>query len=140
MFVSSHVCAESRFVSSHNCDMFLFLSSQSCEQVLWTYTGRKMLPPSTSLPVMGEIAGVNTASLGGYLHISKTRAGWAEGFDDELNSHLFDLERDGLRQVVPCPRLTIRWKQATIPYRISQWRKLVVKSAVVPQRPSRLRD
>ena len=26
--------------------------------------GRKMLPPSTSLPVMGKIAGVNTASLG----------------------------------------------------------------------------
>ena len=30
-------------------------------QVLWTCTGRnKMLPPSTRLPVMGEIAGVNT--------------------------------------------------------------------------------
>ena len=70
--------------------------------VLWTCTGwNKTLPPSTSLPVMGEIAGVNTASLGGYLHISKTRAGWTEGFDDELNGHLFDLERNGLRQVVP---------------------------------------
>ena len=43
-------------------------------QVLWTYTGRKALPLSTSLPVMGVIAGVNTASLGGYLHITKTRA------------------------------------------------------------------
>ena len=68
-----------------------------------TYTGRKTLPPSTSLPVMGEIAGVNTASLGGYLHSLKTRARWAEGFHDELNGHVFDLQRDGLRQVVPCP-------------------------------------
>ena len=63
----------------------------------------KMFPPSTSLPVMGEIAGVNTASLGGYPHSSKTRARWAEGFHDELNGHEFDLERDGLRQVVHCP-------------------------------------
>ena len=75
--------------------------------VLWTYTGRKTLPPSTSLPVMGEIAGVNTASLGGYLHSTKTRARWAEGFH-ELNGHVFDLERDGLRHVVLCPRLTMR--------------------------------
>ena len=36
---------------------------------------------------MGEIAGVNTASLGGYLHSSKTRARWAKGFHDELNFH-----------------------------------------------------
>ena len=43
----------------------------------WTCTGRnKTLPPSTSLPVMGEIAGVNMASLGGYLHSSKKRARW----------------------------------------------------------------
>ena len=48
---------------------------------------------------MGEIAGVNTASLGGYLHSTKTRARWAEGFHDELNGHVFDLERDWLRQV-----------------------------------------
>ena len=61
------------------------------------------LPPSTSLPVTDKIAGVNTASLGGYLHSSKTRARWAEGFHNELNGHVFDLERDGLRQVVPCP-------------------------------------
>ena len=60
-----------------------------------------MLPPSTSLPVMGKIAGVNTASLGGYLH-SKKRVRWAEGFHDELNGHVFDLGRDGLRQVVLC--------------------------------------
>ena len=41
--------------------------------VLRTYTGRKTLPPSTSLPVMVETAGVNTASLGGYLHSTKTK-------------------------------------------------------------------
>ena len=46
---------------------------------------------------MGEITGVNTASLGGFLHNTKTRARWAEGFHDELNGHVFDLERDGLR-------------------------------------------
>ena len=33
--------------------------------------GRKTLPPSTSLPAMGEIADVNTASLGVYLHCTK---------------------------------------------------------------------
>ena len=55
-----------------------------------------MLPPSTSLPLMGEIAGVNTASLGGYLHSSKKRARWAEGSHDELNGHVFNLKRDGL--------------------------------------------
>ena len=69
---------------------------------------RKTLPPSTSLPVTGEIAGVNTASLGGYLHSKKTRARWAEGFLDELNGHVFDLERVGLRQVVLYPRLNMR--------------------------------
>ena len=57
---------------------------------------------------MGEIAGVNTVSLGEYLHSTETRARWAEGFYDELNGHVFDLERDGLRQVVLCPRLTMR--------------------------------
>ena len=57
---------------------------------------------------MGEIADVNTASLGGYLHSAKTRARWAEGFHDELNGHVFDVERDGLRQVVLCPRPTTR--------------------------------
>ena len=76
-------------------------------QVLWTYTGRKTLPPSTSLPVVGEIAGVNATSLGGYLHSTKTRARWAEGFH-ELNGYVFDLERDGLHQVVLCPRLTMQ--------------------------------
>ena len=53
---------------------------------------------------MGEIADVNTASLGRYLHSSKKRARWAEGFH-ELNGYVFDLERDGLRQAVLCPRL-----------------------------------
>ena len=81
---------------------------QGSRPVIWTYTGRKTLPPSTSIPVMGEIAGVNTASLGGYLRSTKTRARWADGFHDELNGHMFDLERDGLRQVVLCPRLTMR--------------------------------
>ena len=57
---------------------------------------------------MGEIDGVSMASLGGYLHSSKTRARWAEGFHDELNGHVFVLERDGLRQVVFCPRLTMQ--------------------------------
>ena len=52
---------------------------------------------------MGSIAGVNTVPLGGYLHSSKTRARWAEGFHDELNGHVFDLERDVLGQVVICP-------------------------------------
>ena len=80
---------------------------QGSRPVLWTYMGRKTLPPFTSLPVMVEIAGVNTASLGGYLHSTKTRARWAEGFND-LNGHVFDQERDGLRQVVLCLRLTMR--------------------------------
>ena len=64
--------------------------------------GNKTLPPSTSLPVMGEIVGVNTH------HSTKTRARRAEGFHDELNGHVFDQERDGFRQVVLCPRLTMR--------------------------------
>ena len=43
---------------------------------------------------MGKAAGVNTASLGGYLHSSKTRARWAVEFHDELlNGHMFNLER-----------------------------------------------
>ena len=88
-------------------------------QVLWTYAGWKTLPPSTSLPVMGEIAGVNTASLGGYLHSTKTRASLAEGFH-VLNGYVFDLGRDGLRQVLLCPRLTMRRQHTTIPYRIGR--------------------
>ena len=84
--------------------IMMMMMIMGSRQILWTCTGRnKTLPPSTSLPVMGEIAGVNTASLGGYLHSSKIRARWAEWFHDELNGHLSDLERDGLRQVVPCP-------------------------------------
>ena len=67
------------------------------------YGKEKTFPPSTSLPVMDEIAGVNTASLGGYLHSLKTRARWVEGFYDELSGHVFDLGRDGLRHVVLCP-------------------------------------
>ena len=72
-------------------------------QVLWTCTGRnKTLPPSASVPVMGEIAGINTASMGGYLHSSKSRARWAEEFHDELDGYVFDLDRGGLRQVESC--------------------------------------
>ena len=51
---------------------------------------------------MDEIADGNT-SLGGYLHSSKTRVRWAERFYDELNGNVFELERDGLCRVVPCP-------------------------------------
>ena len=73
-------------------------------QVVRTCTGRnKTLPPSTSLPVMGEIAGVNTASLGGYILSSKRRTRWAEGSKDKLNGHVLNLERDGIRQVVLYP-------------------------------------
>ena len=57
-------------------------------QVLWTCTGRnEMFLPSMSLPVMGEIAGVNIASLGGCLHSLKNRDRWVQGFHDELNGH-----------------------------------------------------
>ena len=52
---------------------------------------------------MDEIAGVNTASLGGDLRSPKTRARWAEAFHDEFNGHVFNLERNGPRQVVLCP-------------------------------------
>ena len=82
---------------------FVLRKTGGSGQVFWTCTGRKTLPPSTSLPVMREIAGANTASLGVYLHSMKTRARWAEGFHDEHNGHVFDLERDGLHQVVLCP-------------------------------------
>ena len=138
---------------------------------------RRPRPPQVS-QLWVKIDGVNTASPGGYLHSPKTRARWAAGFHDELNDHVFDLERDGLRQVVPCPWLTTWWKQTVIPYgsvaaqvnkdrafrrtpgrrcqvcywciiiaksqraveNREKWRKLFVKSSVVPQRPSRLRD
>ena len=96
-----------------------FPRAQGSGQVLWTYTGRKTLPPSASLPVMGKIAGVSTASLGGYLHSTKTRDRWAEGFH-ELNGHVFDLERDWLRQVELCSRLTMRRQHTTMPYWIGR--------------------
>ena len=105
--VSLH-CSPIQFSLAFFLHRLMLLFGQGSGQVLWTYTGRKTLPPSTSLPVMGKIAGINTASLGGYFHSTKTRARWAEGFLDELNGHVFDLERDGLRQVVLCPRLTMR--------------------------------
>ena len=37
-------------------------------------------------------AGVNPASLGVYLHSTKTRARWAERFHDEVIGDVFDLE------------------------------------------------
>ena len=69
--------------------------------------GKEDAPALHESPSYGEVAGVNTASLSVYRHSTKTRARWAEGFH-ELNGHVFDLERDGLRQVVLCPRLTMR--------------------------------
>ena len=98
------------FLCHHPCSFFFFLLFSvvarqlvSSGQVRWTFTGRnKTLPPTMSLPVMGKIAGVNTPSLGGYLHSRKKRDRWAEGFHDELNGHVFDLDRDGLHQVVLC--------------------------------------
>ena len=101
------VCMFTSFLCVFDNCVCMCVYMQGSGPVLWTYTGRKTLPPSTSLPVMSKIVGVNTASLGGYLHSTKTRARWAEGFH-ELNGHVFDLERDGLRQVVLCPRLTMR--------------------------------
>ena len=95
---------------THECQVCWtgWTSDQGSGQVLWVYTGRKTLPPSRSLPLMGGIAGFNMVLLGGSLHSTKTRARWAEGLHDELNGHVFDLERDGLCQVVLCPRLTMR--------------------------------
>ena len=71
------------YLSFIKCFPVIFYALQGSGQVLCTYTGRKTLPPSARVPVMGEIAGVNTASLGGYLHSKKTRTRWAEGFHDE---------------------------------------------------------
>ena len=62
----------------------------------------KTLLLSNSLPVMGEIAGVNTASLDGCPNSSKTMVRWAERFYDELSGYVFDVEKDGLCQVVLC--------------------------------------
>ena len=85
--ILAHFCTP---VSLHNKHVLLWCLGSG--QVLWTCTGRnKTLPASTSLLAIGETAGVNKASLGGYLHSSKKRARWAEGFHDELNGHLFDL-------------------------------------------------
>ena len=64
------------------------LNLQKCiiygsEQVPWTWTGRnKTLPSSTSLPVMDEIACVNTISQGRCPNRSKTMAGWGRGGGD----------------------------------------------------------
>ena len=52
---------------------------------------------------MSKIVGVDMVSLGRYLHSKKKRARWVEGYHDELNGHVFNVERDGLSQVVLCP-------------------------------------
>ena len=89
--------------------MNLYNSNVGREQVLWTCTGRnKTFPTSTSLPVLDDIAGDNTASLDEWFHSSETWARWAEGFHDEIIGSVFDLERNGLHQVVLCPRVTMR--------------------------------
>ena len=75
---------------------------------------------------MGETASVNTASLGGCLHSSKTRARWAEEFHDELNGRVFDVERDA-RAPSGC----------TLPL---SHHKMKTKSSVVLKRPPRSRD
>ena len=109
-------------IETHECQVRW--TGLTCDQgsgpVLWTYT----LPPSTSLLVMGEIAGVNTASLGVYLHSTKTRARWAEGFQ-ELDGHVFDLERDWLRQVVlaqdsPCDDNTQPYHTGSVTARVNK--------------------
>ena len=73
---------------------------------------------------MGKIAGVNTASLGVYFHSTKTRARWAEGFH-ELNGHVFNLERDGLHQVVlaqdsPCDDNTQPYHTGSVAARVNK--------------------
>ena len=73
-----------------------------------------MLPPSMSLPVMCEIACVSMASLNRYLHSFWTRAGRVEGFHDELNGHVFDLERVWLCQAVSCTWVTMTTNSQTI--------------------------
>ena len=69
---------------------------------VWEGIRIKMLPPSMSLQVMDEITGVNMASLGRCLHSLKTRNRWVEGFYDEYNNQVFNLERDRLLQVASC--------------------------------------
>ena len=61
---------------------------------------RRSLPPLVS-QLWVKYKSVSAASLGGYLLSLKTGTRWAEGFHDGLNGHVFDLERDELRQVVP---------------------------------------
>ena len=72
---------------------------------------------STSLPVMGEIAGVNMTSLGGYLHISKTRARWAKR--SMMNSKAMCSTWRGMGSVRPylAPDSPCDKKTQAIPYR-----------------------
>ena len=41
---------------------------------------------------------------------------WAEGSHNELSGHVFNLERDGLYQVAPCPWFTMKWQPITRSY------------------------
>ena len=91
-------------IKGHNCHILELREILGSGQVLWTCTGRNTSPaPYKNIPFMIKITGVNTASLDVYLHSSKTWARSAEGVYNELNGHVFDLERDRLRQVVLCP-------------------------------------
>ena len=91
-------------IKGRNCRILELREILGSGQVLWTCTGRKTSPaPCKNIPFMIEITGVNTASLDVYLHSSKTWARSAEVVRNELNGHVFDLERDRLRQVVLCP-------------------------------------
>ena len=91
-------------IKGHNCHILELREILGSGLVLWTCTGRNTSPaPYKNVSFMIKITGVNTASLDVYLHSSKTWARSAEGVRNELNGHVFDLERDRLRQVVLCP-------------------------------------
>ena len=70
--------------------------------------GKEDAPALHASPGYGRNSWCQHSTLGGYFPSTKTTARWAEGFHDGLNGFVFDLERDGLRQVVLCPRLTMR--------------------------------
>ena len=60
-------------------------------QVLWTCTGRnKTFPPSRNLPVKGEIAGVNSTSLGSSAFIVQRQGpdGWNSSMMNSTATHL----------------------------------------------------
>ena len=67
-----------------------------------------MVPP-TSLTVMGKIAGVNTASLGGCLHSSKTQ-GTAKGEADKADRKKGRKTTSGNGQVWSSPSPRGQWR------------------------------